>query len=78
MSAVAIPELAITYAVYWEHLGVLKIGRAWRSHRLRNLTRTGGRVLIMWRDTPAGYERYALRELRQNFPQAFESADDSA
>jgi hypothetical protein len=44
------PEFAMTYVVYWPEAGVLKVGRAWRFHRVQMMTRSGGHVVVPARD----------------------------
>ena len=68
---VKIPPLAFTYVIWWEDFGVLKVGRCWKMRRIRELTATGGRVLVLKEQSEAGYERYALREIRKEFLPAF-------
>ena len=73
----AMPEFAMTYVVYWPAEGVLKVGRAWRSHRVEMMTRSGGHVLILARGTDATWEREAMAELGRWFPRAFRTAREA-
>jgi hypothetical protein len=73
-----LPTYAMTYVVYWPEHGVLKVGRAWRFHRVQMMTRSGGHVVVLARGTDATWEREALRSLRRWFPAAFDRAADSA
>ena len=57
------PTIGTVYAVYWPAEQVLKVGIMWRDSRIRHMVDTGGEVLMMMRDSPAGWEPYALREL---------------
>jgi len=71
------PTIGTVYAVYWPAEQVLKVGIMWRDSRIRHMVDTGGEVLMMMRDSPAGWEPYALRELAKTWPRAFATADDS-
>jgi hypothetical protein len=70
-------KAASFYAVYWPDTGVFKVGKAWKSSRLRHLTATGGHVIVLLRQAPDYYEKAALAALRDVFPRAFANADDS-
>lgn len=73
----AMPRFAMTYVVYWPEVGVLKVGRAWRFHRVQMMTRSGGRVVVLARGTDGTWETEALRVLRRWFPQAFRNEDEA-
>ena len=73
----AMPEYAMTYVVYWPEVGVLKVGRAWRFHRVQMMTRSGGQIVVLARDTDKTWEAEALRTLRRWFPQAFSNEDQA-
>ncbi|MCC4250770.1 hypothetical protein, partial [Microbacterium testaceum] len=76
------PEFAMTYVVVWPDAAgpgvhVVKVGRAWKSHRVEMMTRSGGQVIILARGTDATWEREALAELSRWFPRAFRRAEDA-
>lgn len=71
------PELGMTYAIYWRRYGVLKVGRARTMARIRELTSTGGEVIILMRDRAEVDERDALAAMRDRFPRAFTSEQSS-
>lgn len=73
------PKYAITYVAYWQDVfapykGVLKVGRAWKWHRLDMLTRSGAHIIVCARGTDWTWEAEALKVLRRFFPKAFNNA----
>ncbi|MGO1855326.1 MAG: hypothetical protein ACTH0V_18150, partial [Microbacteriaceae bacterium] len=76
------PKYAMTYVVAWpDALGpdrhVVKIGRAWKFHRVQLMVRSGAQVLILARNTDATWEREALRVMARHFPKAFKRSWES-
>lgn len=66
-------KYAQTYVAYWPQRGVLKVGRAWRSSRLEQLSEDAIIIFCM-SGTDETWEREALHLLRNRFPTAFTNA----
>lgn len=66
-------KYAQTYVAYWPKWGVLKVGRAWRSSRLEQLSEDAI-VIVCMSGTDETWEREALALLRARFPTAFDNA----
>lgn len=66
-------KYAQTYVAYWPQWGVLKVGRAWRSSRLDQLSEDAI-VIVCMSGTDETWEREALQLLRARFPTAFDNA----
>lgn len=76
------PKYATTYVTYYRDVfgpgrGVLKVGRAWRQHRIWLQVRYGAHLILDVRGTDATWEREALRELAVWFPKAFRHENDA-
>ena len=72
-----ISDFAMLYVIHWPETNVIKVGRARTMRRVWALTATGGKVLILLRDTPTVWEQGALAEMDATFEHAFESLQDS-
>ncbi|MBB4072062.1 hypothetical protein [Canibacter oris] len=70
------PAVAMTYMVYFEEHGIIKVGRAYKNSRWRSLVARGAELIFLDRDTIAKQEQAALSLLRQVFPPAFNSEND--
>ena len=70
------PAVAMTYMVYFEEHGIIKVGRAYKNSRWRSLVARGAELIFLDRNTIAKQEQAALTLLRQVFPPAFTSEHD--
>ncbi|MBB4071606.1 hypothetical protein F5897_000914, partial [Canibacter oris] len=70
------PAVAMTYMVYFEEHGIIKVGRAYKNSRWRSLVARGAELIFLDRNTIAKQEQAALALLRQVFPPAFNSEND--
>ena len=73
-------ERAKTYVVYWDHLNIVKVGRAWSVRSMeRRFLASGARVSRLLTDTTNAVEWAALLIMRTSslFTPAFANAEES-
>lgn len=73
-----LPRLGMTYAVWFENLHVLKVGRCYKDTRFRSMLERGGRLVFVDWGTIAEQEQTILALLRQYFMPSFTGENDPA